>query len=133
MEKKLIKFISVNKVLDSLKLDKLSGNDKYEIFKIGRKIKLVVREFDEFKQDIINKYTSTEEFKNKVKDKSKESEEYVKSINDEINNLLLIEAVSLKSIEITPISEELFIKLMDINDLSVSDSLLLEEFLLNED
>lgn len=135
MEKKLIKFISVNKILDSLKLDKLSGSDKYEILKIGRKIKLIVKEFEEFKQDIIEKYTSTDEFKSKfeIKDTDKEAEKYVKDINNEVNNLLLIEATSDKEVDITPISEELFVKLMDVNDLSINNSLLLEEILLNKE
>ena len=135
MEKKLIKFISVNKILDSLKLDKLSGSDKYEILKIGRKIKLIVKEFEEFKQDIIEKYTSTDEFKSKfeIKDTDKEAEKYVKDINNEVNNLLLIEATSNKEVDITPISEELFVKLMDVNDLSINNSLLLEEILLNKE
>ena len=134
MEKILVKFIAVNKILDKLKLDKLSGEDKYKILKISRKVKLIVKEFEEFKEDIIEKYTSSDEFREnfKNKDKNEEAKQYVKDKNKEINDLLLIEATSTKTIEIEPISEELFIKLIENNDLSINDSLSLEEILLNK-
>lgn len=135
MEKELIKFISVNKILDKLKLDTLSGNDKYKILKISRKIKLIVKEFEEFKQDIIDKHINTDEFKDKyqIKDSSEEANKYIEDIKSEINNLLLIEATSNKTLEIDPIPEELFVKIIELNNLSVNDSLLLEEILLNKE
>ena len=134
MEKILVKFIAVNKILDNLKLDKLSGEDKYKILKISRKVKLIVKEFEEFKEDIIEKYTSSDEFREnfKNKDENEEAKQYVKDKNKEINDLLLIEATSAKTIEIEPISEELFIKLIENNNLSINDSLSLEEILLNK-
>ena len=134
MEKILVKFIAVNKILDNLKLDKLSGEDKYKILKISRKVKLIVKEFEEFKEDIIEKYTSSDEFKEnfKNKDENEEAKQYVKDKNKEINDLLLIEATSAKTVEIEPISEELFIKLIENNNLSINDSLSLEEILLNK-
>lgn len=135
MEKELIKFISVNKILDKLKLDTLSGNDKYKILKISRKIKLIVKEFEEFKQDIIDKHVNTDEFKDKyqIKDSSEEANKYIEDINSEINNLLLMEATSNKTLEIDSIPEELFVKIIELNNLSVNDSLLLEEILLNKE
>lgn len=130
----LVKIVSFEKLVGTLKLDKLSGAEKYDLMKIFRKIKLVNTEFEEFKQDIITKYISTDEFKN-ASEKSNEGDEeakaYIKKINDEANEILFKELASTKDIDFEGLDEELFKKFIDSNpDLSVSDLFLLEEVLL---
>lgn len=130
----LLKIVSFEKLVETLKLDKLSGQEKYDLMKIFRKIKLVNTEFEEFKQDIINRYVSTDEFK-EVSEKSKEGDEQAKAkinkINAEVNDIVYKELNSEKELSIDPISEDLFKSFIDSNpNLNVSDLLLLEDVLL---
>jgi len=130
----LLKIVSFEKLVETLKLDKLSGQEKYDLMKIFRKIKLVNTEFEEFKQDIINRYVSTDEFK-EVSEKSKEGDEEAKAkinkINAEVNDIVYKELNSEKELSIDPISEDLFKSFIDSNpNLNVSDLLLLEDVLL---
>ena len=130
----LSRIITFNKLVDSLKLDKLSGKDKYAILKIFRKLKLVGTEFDEFRKDIIDKYISTDECKEaleKSNNGDEEAKKRIDEINTEVNNIIYMELSSEKEIDIDSISEDMFINLIDSNgELKVSDNLLLEEILL---
>ena len=130
----LTKIISFNKLVDTLKLDKLSGKDKYELLKIFRKLKLVDSEFNGFKQDVVNKYISSDECKEAIEKANagdEEAKKYVEKINSEVNNIIYMELTSSKDVDIDPLSEELFINLLDSNqELKVSDTLLLEDILL---
>lgn len=130
----LAKIISFNKLVDTLKLDKLSGKEKYELLKTFRKIKLVANEFEGFKQDIINKYISTDECKEmlqKADEGDEEAKKYVDNVNSEVNHIVYMELTSEKEVDIEALSEELFINFLDSNEgLKVSDTLLLEDILL---
>ena len=130
----LAKIIAFNKLVDSLKLDKLSGKDKYDILKTFRKIKLLSTEFDEFRHDIIQKYISTDECKENIEKSNngdEEAKKYINDINDEVNNIINMELMSTKELDIEPIEESVFISFLDSNEgLKVSDNLLLEDILL---
>ena len=130
---KLSDVVSFNKLVDTLKLEKLSGQEKYDLLKIFRKIKVVSTEFEEFKQDIINKYISTDECRENLEKSGQGDEEakkYIDKVNSEVNNIVYLELSTEKEIDFDPIDEQLFIKFIDSNgDLNISDTLLLEEVL----
>ena len=130
----LTKIITFNKLVEALKLDKLSGKDKYNILKVFRKFKIVSNEFEEFKQDVINKYISTDECKEaleKSNDGDEEAKKYIDKVNSEVNNIIYMELSSVKEVDVEPLEEEVFMKFIDSNeDLKVSDTLLLEDILL---
>lgn len=130
----LTKIITFNKLVEALKLDKLSGKDKYNILKVFRKFKIVSNEFEEFKQDVINKYISTDECKKaleKSNDGDEEAKKYIDKVNSEVNNIIYMELSSVKEVDVEPLEEEVFMKFIDSNeDLKVSDTLLLEDILL---
>ena len=133
----LTKIITFNKLVDGLKLDKLSGKEKYDLLKLFRKIKLISTEFDEFKQDVVNKYVSTDECKENIEKSNngdEEAKKYVDNVNNEINNIIYMELSSTKEVDIDSVDEDLFIKFIDSNeDLKIADTLLLEDILLGSE
>ena len=130
---KLNKIIAFNKVIADLKLTSLSGKDKYTLFKIFRQFKVVENEFNQFKADVINKYTQTDEFKEKLEAYNNEDEEakkWINNLNNEVTNILAMELNTDKEVILNPVSEDLFVALIDGNDLSLSETSLLEEVLI---
>ena len=130
---KLNKIIAFNKVIADLKLTSLSGKDKYTLFKIFRQFKVVENEFNQFKADVINKYTQTDEFKEKLEAYNNEDEEakkWINNLNNEVTNILAMELNTDKEVTLNPVSEDLFVALIDGNDLSLSETSLLEEVLI---
>ena len=133
----LTKIVTFNKLVDTLKLDKLNGKEKYDLLKVFRKIKIVSTEFEEFKQDIINKYVSTDECKENIEKShngDEEAKKYVDKVNSEINNIIYFELNSAKEVDIDPLTEDIFVKFIDSNeDLKIADIMLLEEILLGSE
>ena len=133
----LTKIVTFNKLIDTLKLEKLSGQEKYDLLKLFRKIKLISNEFEGFKQDIIQKYISTDECKENMEKSNngdEEAKKYIEKINSEINNIIYLELNSIKEIDIDPVSEQTFMNFVDSNpDLKISDTLLIEEILLGSE
>ena len=133
----LTKIVTFNKLIDTLKLEKLSGQEKYDLLKLFRKIKLISNEFEGFKQDIIQKYISTDECKENMEKSNngdEEAKKYIEKINSEINNIIYLELNSTKEIDIDPVNEQTFMNFIDSNpDLKISDTLLIEEILLGSE
>ena len=133
----LTKIVTFNKLIDTLKLEKLSGQEKYDLLKLFRKIKLISNEFEGFKQDIIQKYISTDECKENMEKSNngdEEAKKYIEKINSEINNIIYLELNSTKEIDIDSVNEQTFMNFVDSNpDLKISDTLLIEEILLGSE
>lgn len=130
---KLYKIITFNKMAADLKLDGLTGKEKYQILKIFRTFKLTESEFEDFKKDIIEKYTNNDEFKSKIEaynNNDEEAKAWIENINKEVNEVLAIELNSDKEVEFDKLSEETFTKIIECNDLKINEMDALEEILM---